>query len=271
MKTYISSALGDFDLDQYEDLEGWKSKFGLFLHLTVLFMNLILMLNLLIALLTESYQVLNCVRTGLFWSYVINEMPKLAYDAHYGILSMPPFIFSWMSFLALPFLWFIKDKLTLKSINRICFNIVYFPIAVVLLIIFMVVNFALVPFAYLKTILHKSLLTKRYKSKDNCQKLAYFIFVGIPILLVSQFTDAVRFWHHSYDDVERKHKFSHHTISQKEFEKFLKLVTDLVEKEQRSEINALELSLQMKEDLAVKQNIEDFLFGTQKSSPDKNL
>ena len=50
MKEYISSSLGDFDLDKYEEIEGWKSKFGLFLHLIVLFMNFILMLNLLIAL-----------------------------------------------------------------------------------------------------------------------------------------------------------------------------------------------------------------------------
>ena len=66
-----------------------------------------------------------------------------------------------------------------------CFFIVYFPISLMLLAIFMAVNLILLPFAYIKTIIHKSLLFKRYKSKSFSQGLIIYILLGVPFLLCS--------------------------------------------------------------------------------------
>ena len=51
--TYLNSALGEFDLDQYDNYKGFKRWFGLGLHILVLFANMILMINLLIALMSD--------------------------------------------------------------------------------------------------------------------------------------------------------------------------------------------------------------------------
>ena len=203
MRTYLMGSLGDFDLHQYDDYEGWKGQFGFTLHLCVLFMNLILMINLLIAIMSDAYAALSEVRTGLYWGFVIKEMPKIAYDAHYGTLSMFPFIFTWVSLLAVPFLYCIKDRRALKLINNICFNIVYFPMALVLLLIFVTVNALLMPFAYMKTLIHKSLLLRRYKSCNHFQKLLIYILLGIPFLVLAQFTDAIRFLRHTYSNKQK--------------------------------------------------------------------
>ena len=167
-------------------------------------MNLILMINLLIAIMSDAYASLSEVRTGLYWGFVIKEMPKIAYDAHYGTLCMFPFIFTWISLLSVPFLYYIKDRRALKLINNICFNIVYFPFALVLLVIFITVNAVLIPFAYLKTLIHKSSLLSRYKSCNHGLKLLIYIFLGIPFLVLAQFTDAVRFLRHTYSNKQKQ-------------------------------------------------------------------
>ena len=115
--TYIEGSLGSFDLTQYNDLGGWKMYFGIFMHLAVLFFNMILMINLLIAIMSDAYALLSDVKTGIFWAKIISEMPKHGYDKHYGALTMFPFFFSWLSFLVMPLLIFVKDLETLKKIN----------------------------------------------------------------------------------------------------------------------------------------------------------
>ena len=115
MRTYVMASLGNFDIYQYDVLEGWKKYFGIGMHVTVLFSNMILMLNLLIAIMSDTYAELAEVRTGLFWGSVIAEMPKIEYDDHYGVLSIFPFIFSWLSLLVMPFLVLIKDRKSLAG------------------------------------------------------------------------------------------------------------------------------------------------------------
>ena len=158
MRTYLMASLGSFDLNQYDEDVGWKKYFGMGLHVLVLSSNMILMINLLIAIMSDQYAVLTEVRTGLFWGQVIQEMPKLQFDSHYGVLNILPFFFYWLSIILLPFLLCIRNRETLKTINEVCFHIVYFPLSIVLLLIFTVVNVCLIPFAYLKTITHKALL-----------------------------------------------------------------------------------------------------------------
>lgn len=204
MRTYFSASLGEFDLHQYDEDPGWKRFYGMGLHVVVLFINMILMINLLIAIMSDQYSLMQEVRVGLFWGSVINEIPKLKFDSQYGVLNIFPFFFYWISFLVLPFLLCIKTPRTLKLINQICFHIVYFPLSLVLLAVFMAVNVALLPFAYVKTIVHKALLLKRYKSQRHSRNLLVFVALGIPFLVLAQFTDAVRFMVHSYNSNQRQ-------------------------------------------------------------------
>ena len=167
LRTNLGVSLGDFDLEKYDELEGWKKYYGLILEICVIFTNMILMINLLIAMMSDMYVSLSEVKLGLFWAQVILELPRYEYHPNYGLLSMSPFIYSWFSFLCIPALIIMKDnERVLRKINNVFFLFVYFPISLVLLAIFMSVNMALIPYAYVKTIIHKSLLVSRYKSKN---------------------------------------------------------------------------------------------------------
>lgn len=58
-------------------MQDWKRFFGMGMHILVLFANMILMVNLLIAIMSDQYSLMSQVRTGLYWSSVILEMPKI--------------------------------------------------------------------------------------------------------------------------------------------------------------------------------------------------
>lgn len=198
MMTYFESSIGSFDLDQYASEVAWKRYFGTFMHIAVLLFNLVLMLNLLIAIMSDTYAALSAQRIGLYQSSLIREMPKFSYDSRYGVLSMTWYPFSWLALLVMPFLLIAKDKKTLKAINTVYINVIYLPVSLLALSIFMVVNLVLIPFAYLKTALHKLLLLVRLKSTVYCQELVVWVLAGVPILLVAQVADAFRFMVHTY-------------------------------------------------------------------------
>jgi hypothetical protein len=128
------------------------------LHIIVLFINMVLIINLLIAFMSDTYARLSQVRVGLYWSSVIKEMPKYTYDKHYGVLVMFPFVFSFIGFLLLPCFALCGDNKKLAVVNEVAFKIFYTPIALILLAIFMTVNLALLPIAYVKTVIHKAML-----------------------------------------------------------------------------------------------------------------
>ena len=213
MRTYIMASLGNFDLYQYDVTDDWKRYFGIGMHVAVLFSNMILMINLLIAIMSDQYSLLSEVRTGLFWSQVIQEMPKLKYDKHYGVLNILPFFFGWLSFLIMPFMTCIKDPDTLQMINEVCCQIAYFPILLVLSTIFITVNAVLIPFAYVKTVIHKAMLLSTYKSASQSYNLVIFIILGLPILVFAQFADLVRFMKHSYDGRQRQQIDRHYKLN----------------------------------------------------------
>ena len=202
---------------------------------------MILLINLLIAIMSDMYALMSEVRTGLFWGSVINEMPKLQYSSAYGALNIFPFFFAWLSFLAMPFLVCIKNRDTLKTINNALCYIVYFPLSVLVLAVFMAVNALLIPFAYLKTVYHKMLLLKRYRSQSHCKNLLTFTLLGVPFLIIAQFTDAVRFMRHSYSSDQRQQidRYYKLSISLSEFRKLFNNVNVHIE-EGFEEMNAIE-------------------------------
>ena len=205
MRSFMMASLGNFDIYQHDELEEeWKHYFGTMLHFAVIFSYMILMVNLLIAMMSDTYNNLTELRTGLFWGSVVLEMPKHIYDEHYGVLSIFPFVFSWISLLVLPALLFVKNKTTLKHINEVCYLMVYGPLSLCLLAVFMTVNMALLPFAYLKTVVYKALLVARYKSCSYCGNFCIYIVMGVPFLLCAQVTDVCRFMAHTYNTKQRQ-------------------------------------------------------------------
>ena len=199
-RIYLMAALGNFDIMQYDDLEGWKKYYAILLHVAVLFFFLILIINLLIAILSDEYAKLAEVKQGLYWGKVIEQMPKYRYDKKYGVLSMFPFAFSFMGFFLIPFLLTIEDDEVLQSINTCTFYIVYSMVLMVTMPVFMAVNLLLAPFAYLKTVVHKFKLHRHYKASSTLSSFLLYIVAGLPLLVCSQIMDLYYFTVHTFSD-----------------------------------------------------------------------
>ena len=55
MRSFVIASLGNFDLYQHDEMDGWKKYFANFLHLSVLFSYMIVMINFLIAMMSDTY------------------------------------------------------------------------------------------------------------------------------------------------------------------------------------------------------------------------
>ena len=248
---------------QYDDLGGWKQYYGYGLHVAVLFFFLILLLNLLIAIMSDEYAVLANVKTGLYWTNIILEMPKYKFSKYYGALTMQPFIFSWLGLIVSPCLNMVSDRSGLIAINKFIFVINYIPIFLLALVLFVTVNLLLLPLAYFKTIYHKYTLFKLYRGGYQCQSLVFFILLGIPILLCAQFPDIYYFLIHSFgfkgignDESKGKTKFSY-----VEFKKLLKLIKYKIREEGLEKVNAIEFVRELREREYIYARITEYLFG----------
>lgn len=268
MRTFIMASLGNFDLYQHDLIGGWKQYFGNLLHLAVLFVNMILMINLLIAIMSDTYVKLTELRAGLFWSSVIQEMPKYMDDERYGALQIFPFVFSWLGLLAMPFLVLVKDEDLLKKINSICCYIVYATLSICFLTVFCAVNLALIPVAYLKTVIHKVFLFMRFRSTRYGKNLGIYIVLGIPFLLCAQITDVYRFLAHSYDSKQRQQTDETFlkTIRLDDFDQFLVFIDEMITQNGQTEMNAKELIWKIQEKYRIMQNIAGYIFGLQDAS-----
>ena len=130
----------------------------IFLLIFMLF-NLIVLLNLVIAILANTYSELSEYSLGLYYDSLIQEIQLKQSHKFYGALTCTYQIMSPIGLLLVPFmaiLAFIKNNSReLALLNHIANLALYFPVSILLLVIFVTLNLASLPFAYLAAIYTK--------------------------------------------------------------------------------------------------------------------
>jgi hypothetical protein len=198
MIMFFQSAMGEWDFEIYTILGPEKKYFGIMFHITVITVNMILMLNLIIAIMSDTYTHLSYVKLGLYSQGIIEAIPVYKNDKHYGglIVATPPI--NVITFLWTPCLACKKDKESLQKLNmRIC-RVIYFPVALVITIWFFLCNMILTPLALVKSLLHKCLLYKRTGMATYLKRAVVFLITGAPMFLVTLLVDTVHFFRHLY-------------------------------------------------------------------------
>lgn len=199
---WIQAALGDWDIsvfDVYDESElnqPVKHKMGIYFTLIYVFINILVLLNVVIAMMADTYALMTSVRKGLYNYNIIKSASSYQTDKYYGGLLLLTAPFSIIGFFLIPFYCCIKDKKRLERFNtrfylfcHVCF---YIPLSC----IFVGLNLLMVPFAYLKTCIHKvNLFRQGIVSFVSC--LAYVV-IGLPILLYAQMTDLWAFFKASF-------------------------------------------------------------------------
>ena len=150
-----------------------------------------------IAIMTDTYRLYAEVKLGLFAQGIIEAIPSYKNNKYYGALisATPPF--NMLTMLCLPVMLLIKDKKKLESFNMAVCRIIYFPVCVFSAVYFTICNIILVPFAFFKALWHKMLLWRRSDDEIYRRNFFFFLLLGIPILLISIFTDLYWFTRHS--------------------------------------------------------------------------
>ena len=140
-------ALGAYDLDLYEnDPDYWK---GYVFSLGFFIINSFLLLNYVIAVMTDTYANLEKNRLGLYYDGLMKSFQRYRYDSRYGALVITPFPLNIVIAILSPFFIIIKNEAILKKLNQFCVKLGYFPFAVLFTAIFATTNVLLLPFAYL--------------------------------------------------------------------------------------------------------------------------
>ena len=176
---------------------------GIFFHICVLVMNLILLLNLIIAILSGTFGIFEPLSLALYYDGVIEAIPMYKYSKTYGalIVSFPP-----VNALVLPFsplFLVMKDEKKLQLLNRFLTHVCYLPVLFIALTFFLAVAAVLTPLAYLMALLYKFniIIIDPHRSKSRLfLEFLLFIPFGLPLLLISLFTDTIYFIMHLYQE-----------------------------------------------------------------------
>jgi hypothetical protein len=169
----------------------------------VILVNLVLLVNLVIAILSETYTRLSTKKLGLYYDGLIAAIPIYKYKKNYGALicAVPPF-----NLLVLPFLPIFvctrkKEKLT--TINNWICKLIFVPIASIISAVFIAGNALMLPFAYILTVFKKAHLIifstgESVPQRELLWNFIFFLIMGPFMLVLSQVTDFYYFFKHLF-------------------------------------------------------------------------
>lgn len=196
----FQSALGSWNFGIYEGLHIGKYV-GIIFHICVLIMNLLLLLNLIIAILANTFAYYDNLSLALYYDGVIEAMPMYKYSSQYGALVCCPPPFNVLILPFTPLFLIIEDEAWLRKLNNFLMYICYFPSFLIATIVFLIVNALLLVPAYFAAIFYKinnvKIDRKRGKAATIMEVILFVIF-GPVFLAINFILDLIYFWIHLF-------------------------------------------------------------------------
>jgi len=196
---FFQYTLGGFDLKIYDNCTESRRMLGILYSCLVLIVNMLVLINLLIALMQDTYRMLSKMKRGLLFKQIIQAVPCYKYENQYSCLISIPMPLNVVTIFILPVMVLVKDPSARKRINRVILMITYTPIALLSIAVFFTVNVILLPMAFVKALLHKLLIVFRSKKKEHLAELINFTFIGLPVMLSGQAVELKEFVVHLYN------------------------------------------------------------------------
>ena len=112
----------------------------------------IIFLNLIISVLSNTYNIFEARSTGLYLCKILNARDEMAFDQNYGafLLCMTP-----LNIVNLPFVPYALCKKPTPEMNKKLTILQYSVLILVFYVIFLFGSIVMTPFAFLKTLIHK--------------------------------------------------------------------------------------------------------------------
>lgn len=146
LKTLFSSSLGNFDYTILAN-NGKSEILGTIYVTLVVVTNNILILNLLIAILSSTYAMLESKKLVLYINEILTLRNSLEYERNCSSLisTFPPFNF--VALLLCPFIILARKP---RRLNEVLFHLEYAPFLLLLTLLYLTLNVLLVPLGYVK-------------------------------------------------------------------------------------------------------------------------
>ncbi|CDW75491.1 UNKNOWN [Stylonychia lemnae] len=250
-----------------------RSLYGKIYQIFFLIVNLILLINLMIAILSTTFSDLHNLQLALYYDEIIEAIPQYKYDKVYGslICGTPPVNIIMLPFTVVYLLFKDIDKLT--KINSMLVKIAYAPNIFVLTPIFMIGNIFFIPFGYLcgTFALIRQLCRDRSKalSKALLEIVLFIIFAPI-VLIASQLTDIFVFLKHLFS--RRNEKLSHFQkpcISKSVVQKIYLMAQDMVKKN-KDFLSQVQLVKELRDTLGIENDIMHLIYGDSLAKQEEN-
>lgn len=256
----FNASFGSYDLgvfDVYAESPTPSLKIiGHFFFFIFLFFNLVLLLNMVIAMMADTYAAMNEIKTGIYNYNVLIVEPQWRMNKHFGgIIALSPPL-SPLTVLFLPFYAiFSKNKTVLKGMTSGLKMLNYFFILVIMTAFFIAFNLLLWPFAWLKTCYAKFKLARSGRGPLYAPFL-YFL-IGLPLLLVLQVPDTFDFIKWSLDEHDPDKRIRD-TITKDGFITFFKIIAKV--KETGKTVMAEDLILAIRKSMNVERSVFEAIY-----------
>lgn len=192
--TVLDASIGNYKFAQYEALDEQLQIFGDMFTMGIVITFNILILNLIIAILSNTYNQFDTKSTGLYLSKILNARDDMTFDENYGafLLTMSP-----LNVIVLPFVpvaLFRKPSIKLNSfVTLLQYMIFIFAI----LVIFLIGNAILTPLAFMQSLfikfkkfLHANTLKQQILTL--CEFTLYGA-LGLPAMFLNMLADLYYF------------------------------------------------------------------------------
>ena len=189
--------------------------------------NMLIIINVVIAIMTDTYATMMEQREGLYNAKIIENMSQLKNNKNFGGLITAIAPLSIFGLLLLPFmLIFHNNKPVLQKITYYFCKVIFFPFSVFFTAMFLLCNCIMLPFAYLKSLLHKAILIGNLKLTGFLHFLLWLV-VGPLILAFSLLSDTLVFFIQTYTDKSKSFSACEHlpaTVTAQDLTKFRKFI-----------------------------------------------
>jgi hypothetical protein len=260
MLYFINASFGGYDLSVfniYAPDRPFIRGFGIGFILVFVFLNMLILLNVLIAMMADTYSLMTSLRKGLYNNGIIRQVVAYKPRKDYGglLINVPPF--SVIAFILLPVYIFVKDRAVLEKLTYGFSFAFYSFVLLILSIYYIIANLVMTPFAYLFTTAHKmSLLCK---GRIHACTFLLQLLAGLPMLIVAQFTDLFTFVCVSFTTRKLYQSDEIHVLTIQQFNYFNKILQHAAAT--KKHVRAKELLMIVREGFEVTRNITVVIYG----------
>ncbi|CDW87773.1 transient receptor potential cation subfamily member 4 [Stylonychia lemnae] len=266
--TMFKATIQDYDVDKMKD-----ARVGAFLgylyYLSFLILNIILIINLIVARLAHSYKIYNKDRDILKLLATLSVREVSEADDKYSAVISAPFPLNVLNLTAGTIVISLKSP----QANIALLNVYYLPISLVCLSLFLVYQIVILPFCYFKIIGHKfALMVKSPQGQgarstlDRAGQALFFMIFGLILLGLNMIVDIYWFTLHLYKmDLDKSHLQVQQTtnLNRRTYKKMIKYF------EQKNEqlVPQKRVAEDLREYLDVMEGVRCLVFGRPKQIP----